>query len=145
MFWEWLESVRKKPKTVKNQYAFFGAAAVVSLVAMIWLVSLPGHFAAINVDNSPEKEAAGAFARFFGEAKANLGNVFSSTFQSASSTATTSATSSVDAPPMPQIIIPDLSQSTTEEVQATNSRPNSRPIMIATSSATVATSSQATQ
>jgi hypothetical protein len=76
---DWLDRLRQKPKTVRDKAAFFGAAAVTGLIAFGWVTTLPGHFATIDSKDSPEKEAVGAFSKFFSEAKANLASAIVST------------------------------------------------------------------
>jgi hypothetical protein len=68
--------IRRKPKHIRQQYAFWSAAAVTAVIALVWTVSLPSRFEDAGAPVADEAYT-GAFARFIGEAKENVANVFS--------------------------------------------------------------------
>lgn len=69
-----LEELRKKPKGLKEAYAFWGAAIFTGLVAIVWLASLPVRFSAIDTAEQVENQAEtnSAFSQFFGQLKENI-------------------------------------------------------------------------
>lgn len=73
------KNLRRKPRAVRERYAFWYAAGATGVIALIWTLSLQyrlddtfteGEFAA--------DEQVGAFANFFSDAKQNFANVISS-------------------------------------------------------------------
>lgn len=63
---------------MREQYAFWSAAAITGMIALVWAVSLQYQFdAPTGSEELITEEHQGAFADFMGEAKDNLGNVFS--------------------------------------------------------------------
>ena len=124
-----IEHVRTKPKAVRNQYAFFGAAIITLCIVLVWAVSLPARFASFDAE---EKETTGAFSQFFNDAKSNLGVVFQAV-QEPEDTTVATATEEVS-----NVVIPDLSEETIEEVNA----PEPREILIGTTSRETASSSE---
>lgn len=136
----WIEKTRKKPKAVRDQYAFVGALSVTALIALIWFVSVPTHFANMEVEGEAEKEAVGAFAGFLSDAKANIAAVFSAIPQEDEQAATsTSATSSAAMPTLRQDNVNSLRQRQEEE-----QRPAPRTVLIATTSHATASSASTT-
>lgn len=130
--WEWLERMRRKPKFVRDKLAFLAAVAVTGVIALTWSTTLPGHFAGINVEEGPEKEAMGAFARFFSIAKSNL----SAAIQSGSTDEGEENDAATSTPPAPQksgVVIPDLSEQNIQEIKE-NKGPTPRPVLIGTTS-----------
>lgn len=131
---KWIEKTRKKPKAVRDQYAFFGALTVTGLIALVWFVSLPSHFADVEVAGEDERQAVGAFSRFLSDAKSNIAAVFSTVpenEQPATSTQGHAGTSSEN------IVMPDLSEeniSTAREKQKSVQKPEPRRVLIATTS-----------
>lgn len=72
-----IESLRKKPKHVRNQYAFWIAFIFTSFVVIVWVVSLPEKFS-INSERSDEdSEELSKFMDMFG----NIQNDVSDTFK----------------------------------------------------------------
>lgn len=75
------KDIKNAPKATKEQYAFLYAAVITSVIAGVWLVSVPERFGniAVNGELLPEVvEEPGNFARVFSDMK----NQFASTFDS---------------------------------------------------------------
>lgn len=134
-FWAWLDRTRKKPKAVRNQYAFLAATSITACIALIWGVSLPSQWSDLATEDSPEDEAIGAFAGFWNDAKANIGNLTANTLQGlASTTPEEEAVASSTAPETvnePGVIIPQLNQATIASATAA-AKPPARTVLIAT-------------
>ena len=112
----WISKLRKKPKAVKDMYAFGGSLFVTGIIATIWLISLPSQLkppAGELEAGADIEETRGAFAQFFAGAKAQLSNVFSSMPTSTLNVAT-STEDNGSTTPKANIIIPQLSASTTD-------------------------------
>jgi len=52
-----IRSIRRKPKAVRNQYAFWTAASITGLILVTWLFSLTSDFAIENLSVSPADQA----------------------------------------------------------------------------------------
>lgn len=63
-----IENIRQKPKQVKDQYAFYGAAMITFVIAVIWVVSLPVSFETTGKVEPDETERP-AFSIFFDQVK----------------------------------------------------------------------------
>lgn len=71
-------NIRRKPKAVRQQYAFWYAAGVTSVLAFIWFISLQHRLdAPVEVAEVVEESRRGAFAQFVSDAKSNFANVIS--------------------------------------------------------------------
>jgi hypothetical protein len=71
MFWRWLETIRQKPKSTRDQYAFGAALTFTALVVAVWGFSLPARFS-----DTPDGESANApFAGLFSQMSAGLGSI----------------------------------------------------------------------
>lgn len=70
-----IEELRKRPKHVRDRYAFVSALVFTSAVAMIWVVSLPARFS-----ETPEVGLAddqnGSFSRALEDVQGQMANVF---------------------------------------------------------------------
>lgn len=131
-----IEKTRKKPKEVKNQYAFFGAVGVTFVIAFFWSISLPSHFANFGNDvENYENETSGAFSQFFEEAKNNFATIFQATKEAEK---TGEVSIDVDKKEdVSNIIIPELTEDTITEVKdAQNELSNIKPrtVLIGTTS-----------
>ena len=72
-----LEELRQKPKSVRNQYAFWGALFLTFAIGAVWVVALSVRFGGEPVVPNEIKENSGAFSQFYDEATANLSEIFS--------------------------------------------------------------------
>lgn len=77
---KWLERMQQKPKSAREQYAFFGAVGFTLVIALVWVVSLPAKLSSIESRHTSESEyeTSGAFSDVWSDAKANIANIFSS-------------------------------------------------------------------
>ena len=137
--WQWLAQLQQKPKGYRQRFAFTVAASLTSVIALLWLISLPEQFAQLQTDVNaplevPEEDVSGFLAgvraqvaavgtsiaalRETSEGPVADEGVATSTATSSESTATTSV----------GLQIPTLSSSTVRQL-------NPRPIRIATTSA----------
>ena len=142
-----LDELRKKPKAVRAQYAFFSALGITGVISLVWLVSL-----SVSLDMSPEikeskSETSGAFSQFYDGLKGNLANSISALNiteqpKESADTATTSATTtSSSTPPAENVFNWVLNdEGSTVDVPATPPR----TILIGTSS-TKTTASTSTE
>jgi hypothetical protein len=71
MLIRFFSSVRKKPKEVRNQYAFWIALTVTTVIAVPWFFGLPGQLAS----NSFTNESEPIFSSFFKEVGGRFGEV----------------------------------------------------------------------
>lgn len=73
-----LEELRKKSKGTKDAYAFWGAAIVTGLVALVWTVSLPVRFSEVGTVANVETAAGGdgALSQFFSKMKENISDTW---------------------------------------------------------------------
>lgn len=83
----WLDKLRQKNKSTKEQYAFFGAFLVTAFIAGIWVLSFTVDIKAFPAKIVSEDQAAekvsddfgrSAFGNFFSDAKANLASLVDS-------------------------------------------------------------------
>lgn len=134
-----IERTRRKSKSARDRYAFFGALAFTCVVAIVWAVSLPSKFDSLS-KSAPEEQkedSSGAFAKFFGEVRTQVASVFHGT----------------DAEPLPEeetvktnasVAIPTLHEETLRELQGRKTAtdtPQPRTVLIATTSQNVTISS----
>ena len=130
MFLRWIEETRKKPKAVRNQYAFVGASIITGCIAFIWMLSLPTQFA--NVENGDQEftESKSAFGKFFSDTKQNFATVLQNRDADESVEATTTEeTDSVMVPALRSETIKD-----TQDEYAESLLPEPRKVLIATTS-----------
>ena len=73
-----LEDIRKKPKPVRDQYAFFSALAITAVIAGVWALSIPARFSETAISADGIEEQTGAFSKYFGELKDGAANVIDS-------------------------------------------------------------------
>ncbi len=75
-----IESIRKKPKHIRNAYAFWVALAVTLIIALFWFTTLPATFSNTPATSTTEQiEAIGQESSFFhtlGELKGSLSGMF---------------------------------------------------------------------
>ena len=94
--------IRRKPKGVRQQYAFWYAAGITGMIALVWGVSLQYRFDESMFASADEEAYSGAFSQFLSDAKENFANVFSavstSTPEHVSETATTTEASPTTTP-----------------------------------------------
>ncbi|OGG41630.1 hypothetical protein A2837_00590 [Candidatus Kaiserbacteria bacterium RIFCSPHIGHO2_01_FULL_46_22] len=65
-----LEELRKKPKAVRNLYAFWGAVILTGLIALVWTLSLYAKFNKIDTPSFKEaNDTTGAFSQFIEKTK----------------------------------------------------------------------------
>jgi hypothetical protein len=137
--WDWLQKLQQRPKAYRQRVAFSGAAALTSMVMVLWLVSLPERFSGLttSAETPPvavaEVEVQG-FLAGVREQVAAVGATLSllrdSPEAAPAATATpATTTSAATASSTPSVVVPILSSSTVRQL-------NPRPIRIATSSAT---------
>ena len=121
-----LEELRKKPKSLRNQYAFWGALLLTLVIGAVWVVALSVRFGSEPVVPTEIKENSGAFSQFYKEATANLSEIFSTIKNPPTdSEATTETASSSE----------NVTTSTVEEEE----KPSGKAIQIVTSSSTAST------
>ena len=80
--WKTIDRIRRKPKAVRNRYAFLISATITSLIALVWLASMWAKF---NNQTAPTAENSGPSP--FSELKDKFGDVkdlFDESFSSAS-------------------------------------------------------------
>lgn len=132
---KWIEETRKKPKAVRNQYAFVGAFAVTALITIVWMVSLPLRFASLEEGYEPAPQSPGAFSRFWGQAKQQWASIIQSAKEDSSES---SASSETDA----SVLIPELTNENRTQVQqkasSTKTASEKRTVLIATTSSETA-------
>ena len=73
-----IESLRKRPKHVRNQYAFYGAVLVTGIIIVFWVVSIPAKFQQVEVVQD-DSDSDGGFARAFQDLKSNFATVVETT------------------------------------------------------------------
>lgn len=72
------KQIRKKSKVAREQYAFWYAAGITGLIAIVWVVSLQYRFDdSFSGEEIAASEHKGAFAQFWTEAKSNFAAAFS--------------------------------------------------------------------
>ena len=119
-----LEELRKKSKSTKEAYAFWGAAILTGLVGIIWVVSLPVRFSEVGSVANVEAAVAteGALSQFFSKMKENISNTWQQNKE-----AIEELSGEEEAPPaQPEVVIGSST--------ATSSLQTAPPIIIATTS-----------
>lgn len=69
MLFRILDAIRRKPKHVREQYAFSGAVIFTSVVVGVWSLSLPARFAAVSEGVNEAAPPAAPFAHLISQAK----------------------------------------------------------------------------
>lgn len=69
---KFLQNISRKPKAVKERYAFYFASVFVGVVTFIWVLSLPSRFG--TTVTSVENKGNSPFATFMGEMSGQLSN-----------------------------------------------------------------------
>jgi hypothetical protein len=70
-----IESLRTKPKEVRNRYAFWCAFGFTAVVAVFWLVSVPSQLLVFsNVEEVPSPEVEGGISRSMSDLRASVAN-----------------------------------------------------------------------
>lgn len=89
------KDIHRKPKPIREQYAFWSAAGITALIALVWIVSLQyrldGSFTSSTI---VEGEQRGAFARFLGDARSRAAAVFGAVEDTETTATTTDAAGS---------------------------------------------------
>ena len=71
-----IESIRKKPKEVRQRYAFWGAFGFTGIIVVFWLVSLPSQLNfVLDVPSEETQRVQGGFARSFAGLRASISSV----------------------------------------------------------------------
>jgi hypothetical protein len=134
--WQWLAQLQAKPKSYRQRVAFTSAVTVTSMIALLWVVSLPERLAQLTTDLAEpvavdDAEVSG-FLAGVREQVAAVGASLSALRDTAetepASSATSTATSSAPAASSSVgLQIPTLATTTIRQL-------NPRPIRIATTS-----------
>jgi len=70
-----IESLRTKPKEVRNRYAFWFAFSFTAMIAVFWLVSLPSRLGVLtDLNSEPKMEIEGGVSRSFSDLRASIAN-----------------------------------------------------------------------
>lgn len=129
MLLNWIEQTRKKPTSVRRRYAFMGAAAVTSIIAITWMISIPAQFNGLSESVEEGQQSASAFAGFFGDLK----NQATGLFSNESEEPVPETASSTDA----SVVLPELHEETVQKIKekaTTTQKPQPRRVLIATTS-----------
>ncbi|OGG85704.1 hypothetical protein A2392_02795 [Candidatus Kaiserbacteria bacterium RIFOXYB1_FULL_46_14] len=109
-----LEELRKKPKGIRNLYAFWGAAILTLVIGFVWVLSLSTKFDKIDTSSFKEVgDTTGAFSQFIKKTKLRFSNDTSTTTVESSEAPLETSTSS------PQVTPPSASSSKTQLMIAT--------------------------
>lgn len=75
------KQVHKKQKSVRELYAFWLAAGITGVIAIVWLISLQYQFdtEALSADGADQNVSVGAFSQFVREAKTSFFSFFNAT------------------------------------------------------------------
>jgi hypothetical protein len=128
MLIRFFSSVRKKPKEVRNQYAFWIALTVTAFIAVPWFFGLPGQLAS----NQFSAESEPIFSSFFKEAGGRFGEVTESIEGVRNLELNTASSSSSTTP---AIDVSFISDDSTPAVAPAASSTGLREVRIATTSA----------
>lgn len=80
--------IHRKPKAVREQYAFWSAAGITAAIAFVWIITLQYRLGDAMPSNFVESEHQGAFAQFLGEARTRAAAVFGSVREPSGATTT---------------------------------------------------------
>jgi hypothetical protein len=68
-----IESLRLKPKEVRNRYAFWYAFSFTAVIMLFWLVTIPSRLVSLtSLETESPDEIEGGIARSFADLKASL-------------------------------------------------------------------------
>ena len=73
-----IETLRTRPKHVRNQYAFWIALSLTAAIAFFWVLSLPSRFASAIPQDVGHTDQAGIFSRNITSIKESLVELFTS-------------------------------------------------------------------
>jgi len=74
---KWIEKTRKKPKAVRDQYAFFGALVLTGIIVVGWSFSLPARLESLTQQSEDDtQDSQSAFGQFFKNAKEQAAAAF---------------------------------------------------------------------
>lgn len=138
-----LDELRKKPKHVRAQYAFFSAVGVTSVIGLVWLVSLSVRMDMSPVIQESQTKQSGAFSQFYDGLKGNLANSISAlkiTAQSETPTNTASTPAATSTASSTSVEGEPVFQWSANQETATDTEVTATPrtILIGTSSAKTA-------
>ena len=132
MLLKWIEETRKKPKVVRNQYAFFGAVAVTSCIVGVWMLSLPTHFASIDDKyEDRDNDTSGLFSNFIGDMKSQFAASFTSRLGDAEDVSDEKA---VATSTKPRLVLDEEEAAALRAEYEAFQRPSQRIILIGTTS-----------
>lgn len=66
-----IEALRKKPKYVRNMYAFWGAVGATSVIALVWATTLPSRVDVL-ADQEGVREEVSGFSAFVRDISASV-------------------------------------------------------------------------
>ena len=139
MFWRWLENVRKKPKAIRQQYAFVMAVTITGTVGLLWSLSLPQRLGTVASSLSGAEQVAttpfSTIRKQFGE----LREVGSGIFQGVNDSTVTNNDESDTPTALQAVIERSLAGEESETSESTPEDSTKQPpvtILIGTSSAT---------
>lgn len=125
-----LDELRRKPKEVRERYAFLGALSFTGVVAMVWLVATFVQFNSVNPFSSfSDAQTAGAFSQFFDSIKNDVSKTWQQGSQDAEEGPIATTTS--------QNFASDLSTTTSTASSSGTSTASRREVLIATSSSQI--------
>lgn len=67
-----IESIRKKPKEVRNRYAFWVALGCTALVSVFWLTGISSRFETVSKGAADDIEVQGGISRSISDMKASV-------------------------------------------------------------------------
>ena len=134
MLFRIIDAIRRKPKHVREQYAFGGAVIFTAVVVGVWSLSLPARFAVVSEGVSEAKPPAAPFAHLIGQVKEGF-----SRFKTVSQEVKETVLEATSTEPI--MALPEATATTTlyDIPTTTESTPLARTIMIGTSSASTTT------
>lgn len=145
MILKWIEKTRKKPKEVRNQYAFFGAVVVTGFIVVLWVVSLPSQLARIEESKEGDETPKGAFSQFITDAKQNFAGAFAANTDEAPAISEEATSTVPEVTEEPAVVLPDLTQENIEGLEreaAIENEPPPKQVLIATTSKATTTSTE---
>lgn len=129
-----LDEIRRKPRSVRERYAFLGALSATGLIAAVWLVATFVNFSSNDpFSDMGDQQTAGAFSQFFSDLKEDAGNIWQGW---SASGPTETASSSTSTNELIEAASPASLAATSTPV-ATSTKPaatSARAVLIATSS-----------
>ncbi len=134
MLFRIIDAIRRKPKHVREQYAFGGAVIFTAVVVGVWSLSLPARFAVVSESVSEAKPPAAPFTHLIGQVKEGF-----SRFKTVSQEVKETVLEATSTEPI--MALPEATATMTlyDIPTTTESAPLARTIMIGTSSASTTT------